>query len=90
MKSLDQPIRPSQAVGTALARHLKPETDEFRSTYRHRLLSLTKDDILSAVNDYVLPVFQSSPVCVLTSREKLEQANETLGDNPIEITDLGG
>ena len=88
IKSLDQPIRPSQAVGTALARHLKHETDEFRKAFRSRLMALTKNDILSSVNDVILPAFATSPICVLSSREKLENANTELGDRPLKITDL--
>ncbi len=87
LKALDQPIRPGQAVGVALSRHLRGETPEFRRQFRKRLLSLTGEDIRRAAAELLAPAFESAPVCVLSSRERLTAANAALG-SALEIHDI--
>ena len=79
LKALDQPIRPGQAVGIALSRHVRGETPEFRKAFRERLLSLTGEDIRRTASDLLAPAFERAPVCVLSSRERLTAANQALG-----------
>jgi len=88
VKTLDQPIRPAQAVGTALSRHLREETPEHRRRFRRRLLSLTGDDIRSAVETLLAPALNTAPVCVLSSRERLEEASKAMGAASLDIRDL--
>jgi Zn-dependent M16 (insulinase) family peptidase len=87
LKALDQPIRPGQAVGVALSRHLRGDTPEFRRQFRKRLLSLTGDDIRRAAAELLTPAFEKAPVCVLSSRERLTAANAMLG-SALEIHDI--
>ena len=87
IKTLDHPIRPSQAVGTAMARHLAGETSDIRKDFRRRLLALTENDIRTAGN-FLREGYESSPICVLASREKLIEANEKLGAEKLTISDL--
>ena len=88
VKTLDRPIRPGQAVSTALNRHLSGLTPEFRRSFRARLLALTGDDIRWACDKILAPGLERSPTCVLSSREKLAAANEELGGGALEISDL--
>ena len=88
VKTLDQPIRPAQAVGAALGRHLREETAEHRKRFRRRLLSLTGEDIRRTAAEILVPVLDTAPVCVLSSRERLNEANRTAGGVPLEIRDL--
>ena len=88
VKALDQPVRPGQAVGLALSRYLKGETPEFRRRFRTRLLALTPDDVRRAGSDLLAPSFSTAPVCVLSSRERLTAANQTLGSAALSIIDL--
>lgn len=88
VKTLDQPIRPGMAVSKALALHLSGSTPELRKSFRERLLSLTADDVRSAAERVLRPGMEASPVCVVSSREKLEEANPLLGNEPLEICDL--
>jgi Zn-dependent M16 (insulinase) family peptidase len=88
VKRLDRPIRPGEAVGAALSRHLVGETPEFRKKFRSRLLALKGDDIRRACAEILAPAFRSSPICVLSSREKLTTANQTLGERSLDIADL--
>ena len=87
LKALDQPIRPGQAVGAALSRHLRGDTPEFRRQFRKRLLSLTGEDIRRAAAELLAPAFETAPVCILSSRERLTAANAALG-SALEIIDL--
>jgi Zn-dependent M16 (insulinase) family peptidase len=87
LKALDQPIRPGQAVGIALSRHVRGETPEFRRRFRKRLLSLTGEDIRRTGADLLAPAFATAPVCVLSSRERLAAANKTL-EAALSIDDL--
>jgi len=88
VKALDQPIRPGQAVGLALSRFLKGETRGFRTQFRKRLLGLAADDIRRATEAILAPAFLRAPVCVLSSRERLTAANESLGKLALTVTDL--
>ncbi|MCC8179822.1 MAG: hypothetical protein LIP23_02790, partial [Planctomycetes bacterium] len=73
-KTLDQPIRPSSAVATALARHLGGEDEQFRRLFRKRLLDLDADTVRTAAAT-VLEQAKSAPTCVIASREKLQDEN---------------
>lgn len=88
VKTLDRPIRPAAAVGTALARHLAGATPGFRRAFRRRLLSLTGDDIRRAASDILRPAYERAPICVLASREKIEAENRDMGASPLSVTDL--
>jgi len=87
IKELDPPLRPATAIRTALFRHLigmgSPEISEFRE----RLLSLKATDIVRASTEILRPSWERSSLCVISSREKLEEA---AGHFPtgMEITDL--
>jgi len=88
VKTLDQPIRPGQAVAQTLGRYLRGETAEFRKVFRSRLLSLTGEDIRRVAGQLLAPGFPTAPVCVLSSRDKLEGANKTRGKETLTISDL--
>jgi len=88
VKTLDQPIRPGQAVAQTLGRYLRGETAQFRRDFRARLLSLAGEDIRRVAQQLLSPSFRTAPVCVLSSREKLEGANKTMGEAKLAITDL--
>ena len=87
IKRLDSPIRPSSAVGTAFSRFLTGSTREHRKQFRTRLLSVTGDDIRRVASELIEPGFTNAPVCVLSSREKLESANDEM-EGALEISDL--
>ncbi len=87
LKALDQPIRPGQAVGVALSRHIRGDTPELRKRFRERLLSLTEKDIRRAGEEILATAFEAAPVCVISSRERLTAANTTL-EAALSIDDL--
>lgn len=89
IKTLDQPIRPGQAVGLAMARHINRETPEFRKQFRSKLLSLKAEDVLNAVEEVIKPTLDSGATCILSSREKLVEANNKMAeDQQLEIEDI--
>ncbi len=90
VKSLGQQIRPGQAVGVSLSRYLTGRTPETRKKFRQRLLSLTGDDIRRVGEELLAAKFDTAPVCVLSSRERLTAANETLSPQPLTIIDVEG
>ena len=49
---------------------------------------MSGEDIRTAVRETLEPAYKNAPVCVLSSREKLEEANKTLDGSALEITDL--
>lgn len=75
IKGLDKPIRPDSAVGIALERFLTGQTYEFRKGFRQRLMACTGDRIKKVNQEILAPAFKKPSICVLSSREKLEDAN---------------
>jgi Zn-dependent M16 (insulinase) family peptidase len=88
LKTMDPPIRPGQAVGTALARYLNGETPEFRRGFRRQLLELSGEEIRRAAAEVLAPAYRKAAVCVLAGREKIESANAALGKGELKILDL--
>lgn len=88
VKTIDHPIRPGQAVGIALARHLSGQTPEFRKDFRQRLLSLSGEEIRQAGLEVLASALKDAPVCVIASRERLAAAGRALGQDALAITDL--
>lgn len=71
----DAPIRPSSAAGVAMSRHITGLSPEIRRQFRQTLLSLTADDIRRA-GKRIAGAYSGSPIAVLSSREKIEAANQ--------------
>ncbi len=88
IRTLDRPIRPGTAVRNALSRYLAGIDDEVRQAYRSRLLSLGANDLRRASEDVLRPGLAASSVCVISSREKLEAANDALGSSSLAVSDL--
>ena len=75
IKGFDKPIRPGSAVITALERFLTGQTYEFMKQFRQRLLKCTGTEIKEVNQEILAPAFKKPSICVLSSREKLEEAN---------------
>ena len=75
IKNFDVPFRPSLVVGTAINQLRSGSTYKSRLEFRTRLLGLTKEDIIAAAEKiFARDVFVNAPICVMSSKEKLEQA----------------
>ena len=73
------PLRPRPATGLALQRHLAGITPELREARHERLKTTTAAEVQRALEQTLAAGFPHSAVCVVSSRDKLEQANEELG-----------
>ncbi|MFZ4398148.1 MAG: hypothetical protein ACOYOU_21245 [Kiritimatiellia bacterium] len=87
-KEIERPIRPAAANGTALIRHIRGDSDALREARYAASLRATPEK----VQEIVLRVLDASQpraaVCVVSSREKLAEANRRLGDQRFAISDI--
>ena len=81
-----RPVRPSEATGAALQRHLSGTTDELRQTRYEALRRVTPSAVKQALTDLLAPTEHAS-VCVVSSRHKLEDANREL-EQPLDVRDI--
>ena len=82
------PLRPRPATGLALQRHLAGITPEMREARHERLKAATAAEVKRAVEQTLAAGFPRSAVCVVSSREKLEQANQELDAGQLAIEDI--
>ncbi len=73
IKNLDGPIRPEGACSSALGIYQSGMTDELRTKFRTRLLSLTGDDIKRAAIEILEPNFKNSSRCILANKNKIDE-----------------
>ena len=75
IKNFDVPHRPAAAVMTVMNQLRSGSSYESRLAYRSRLLGLKRADIVGAAEEvFGAKSSAEAPVCVLSSREKLEEA----------------
>ena len=82
------PLRPSPATGLALQRHLAGITPAMREARHERLKATTAGEVQSALDQVLTTGFPHSALCVVSSREKLEQANRELGAGQLAIEEI--
>ena len=82
------PLRPRTATGLALQRHLAGITPEMRETRQERLRAITAAEVQHALEQTLADGFPRSAVCVVSSRDKLEQANGELGAGQLAIEEI--
>jgi len=82
------PVRPEFATAAALEYHRTGRTREYREERYARLLSATPGQVRRALLDALEENFARAPVCVVSSREKLDQANREMPDQPLAIQDM--
>jgi hypothetical protein len=87
-KEAEKPIRPEEATGLALTRHIRGDTNELRELrYADRFRATPR-----LVKQTFLKVLEAneakSAVCVVSSRHKLEDANRSLQARALVVTDI--
>jgi Zn-dependent M16 (insulinase) family peptidase len=87
-KEAEKPIRPAEATGSALTRYLRGDTNELREQRYAALLRATPETVREAFLDTFNAHAAEAAVCVVSSREKLEEANRALGDRALAISDI--
>lgn len=83
-----RPVRPGEATGSALQRHLSGITPDLRRQRYERLRRVTPQQVKEALAALLEPSEQAS-VCVVASRQKLEAANRELAQ-PLAVQDILG
>ena len=86
-KNAEKPIRPSQAVSNAQWYHISGQTREMREERYARLRSATPGEVQRAMLQLFEENLDKAAVCVVSSREKLEEANGELAQ-PLVIEDI--
>ena len=86
-KGAEKPIRPSQAASDALSYHLTGQTREMREERYTQLRSATPTEVKRALLQLFEENRDNAAVCVVSSREKLEAANQELAQ-PLVIEDI--
>jgi hypothetical protein len=76
---LDTPDPPHAAARKAFYRQLTGLTDEARNQYKSRILTVTRDQVQQAAETYFGPGGSRS-VAVISSEDKLKEANGELGE----------
>ncbi|HUB24675.1 MAG TPA: insulinase family protein, partial [Tepidisphaeraceae bacterium] len=86
-KEFERPIRPGEATGMALWRHLSADTRDRREARHAAMLRATPQAIKQSLLEVFETGFGRSAVCVVSSRQKLEEANRQRPEAPLEIED---
>jgi Zn-dependent M16 (insulinase) family peptidase len=87
-KGDEKPLRPGEATGEALSRHLQGITPELREAFYAARLAVTPSIARAALLETLETGLKASPLCVLSSREKLLEANKSLVANALSISDV--
>ncbi|MBT8372129.1 MAG: insulinase family protein, partial [Deltaproteobacteria bacterium] len=82
---IDKPDPPGPAARKAYYRQIISLSDEMRSRFKRRLLSLTRKQVLKAAERYFDKNENQKAVAVVSGEEKLKTANEKLSERPLKI-----
>jgi Zn-dependent M16 (insulinase) family peptidase len=82
---IDKPDPPGPAARKAFYRKIVSLSDEIRSQFKTRLLSLTRRDVRQAAKKYFVTQAEQRAVAVVSNTEKLKEANQQLADQPLKL-----
>ena len=78
IQGLDMPAAPGSRGDIAYGALREGRTLEIRQAFRDRVLSLTKKDVIGAVQRHLVPNMQQAATVVFAGRELLEKENAKL------------
>ncbi|MEI8063053.1 MAG: insulinase family protein, partial [Verrucomicrobiota bacterium] len=87
-KEEQKPIRPGAATGSALVQHLRGDTNELREKRYAATLRATPVGVKETMLRLLDANESRSAICVVSSREKLAEANHKLGKNSLSVSDI--
>jgi Zn-dependent M16 (insulinase) family peptidase len=87
-KEEEKPIRPAEATRMGLMRHVCGVTNELRARQYQALLSATPLVVKATMERVLETGWDRSAICVVSSREKLSDANKVLGSKALEVADI--
>jgi len=88
LKDGERPIRPAEATGMALHRHVAGLTPEMRDARHQAILGATPESVKGALLAALAAGLPQSAVCVVAGRRMLEDGNRELGAEGLAISDL--
>jgi presequence protease len=87
-RDAEKPIRPGEATGQALARHVRGVTPALRERQYAAMLRATPASVKQTLLEQFELRLPRAAWCVVSAREKLDAANAALGCAPLRISDL--
>jgi Zn-dependent M16 (insulinase) family peptidase len=87
-KSAEAPIRPAPATGQALQRHVCGDTHELRESRYAAMLRVTPAHAKQALVSLLEKGMSACGTCVVSSRERLLEANTQMSGNELRIEDI--
>jgi len=82
---IDKPDPPGPAARKAFYRKIVSLSDEIRSQFKTRLLSLARKDVRQAAVKYFNIQDEPQAVAVISNEQKLNEANQQLADQPLKL-----
>jgi Zn-dependent M16 (insulinase) family peptidase len=80
---IDKPDPPGPAARKAFYRKIVSLSDDIRTQFKTRLLSLRRRDVRQAADKYFGPQCEHGSVAVISNEKKLKEANQQLADRPL-------
>ncbi len=77
-QTLDTPVSPGNQADLAYSWWREGKTFEIRQAFRHQVLNLTREDIIEAVQNIIVPQIDKGTLVVLTGKELLDKENKIL------------
>lgn len=84
-KNEERPIRPESATLMALRHHLLGLTNEYRDAFYAATLSATPASVKNAIARLDADALRRGSICIASSRENIELANQGIGANKFAI-----
>lgn len=88
VQALDSPISPGSRAELAYGWWKEGRTLELRQAYRHKMLSLTKSEIIEAVRTHIKPRLANATPIVFAGKGLLEEENQVLKEQGRPVLDL--
>ena len=82
---IDKPDPPGPAARKAFYRELIALSDDMRSDFKSRLLSLTLPKVKETAQKYFSRIPEKRSIAVISGEEKLNEANEKMSGAPLEL-----
>jgi len=82
---IDKPDPPGPAAKKAFYRKLVSLSDEARNRFKKRVLSVTRSQVITVAKKYFDHTERRQAVAVISSEDKLKEANERLTENPLTL-----
>jgi len=82
---IDKPDPPGPAARKAFYRKIVSLSDEIRSQFKTRLLTLTRRDVMQTAEKYFDIQSGQRAIAVISNEKKLKEANQLLADQPLKL-----